>query len=77
MAQFNVGFVIFPNVTQLDFTGPLQVISGIPQSATQIIAKSISPVLSDCRLGLVPTHTFANCPPATIWNSKLGLPTKN
>jgi hypothetical protein len=46
MALFNVGFVIFPNVTQLDFTGPLQVLSGLPQSATHIIAKSMSPVLS-------------------------------
>ena len=66
MALFNVGFVIFPNVTQLDFTGPLQVLSGLPQSAIHIIAKSMSPVLSDCGLGLVPTHTFANCPPLDL-----------
>jgi hypothetical protein len=33
MALFNVGFVIFPNVTQLEVTGPLQVLSGLPQSA--------------------------------------------
>ena len=59
---FNVGFVIFPEVTQLDFTGPLQVLWGLPQSATHIVAKSMLPVMSDCRLGLVPTHTFANCP---------------
>jgi cyclohexyl-isocyanide hydratase len=49
-------------VTQLDFTGPLQVLSRRPQSATHIVAKSESPVSSDCGLGLVPTHTFANCP---------------
>jgi cyclohexyl-isocyanide hydratase len=66
MALFNVGFVIFPEVTQLDFTGPLQVLSGLPQSATHIVAKSMSPVVSDCRLGLVPTHTFANCPPLDL-----------
>jgi cyclohexyl-isocyanide hydratase len=66
MALFNVGFVIFPDVTQLDFTGPLQVLSGLSQSAIHIVAKSISPVLSDCRLGLVPTHTFANCPPLDL-----------
>jgi len=66
MAMFNVGFVIFPEVTQLDFTGPLQVLSGLPQSATHIVAKSMSPVVSDCRLGPVPTHTFANCPPLDL-----------
>ena len=62
MPLFNIGFVIFPDLTQLDFTGPLQVLSRLPQSATHIIAKSATPVPSDCGLGLVPTHTFANCP---------------
>ncbi|MGC1914329.1 MAG: DJ-1/PfpI family protein [Pseudolabrys sp.] len=58
MPLFNIGFVIFPDLTQLDFTGPLQVLSRLPQSAT--------PVPSDCGLGLVPTHTFANCPPLDL-----------
>lgn len=29
---FNIGFVIFPNLTQLDFTGPLQVLHRLPDS---------------------------------------------
>ena len=49
----------FPDLTQLDFTGPLQVLSRLPQSVTYIVAKSAAPVPSDCGLGLVPTHTFA------------------
>jgi transcriptional regulator GlxA family with amidase domain len=57
MPLFNIGFVIFRDVTQLDFTGPLQVLSRLPQSAIHIIAKSAAPVPSDCGLGLVPTHT--------------------
>ena len=66
MPLFNVGFVIFPNLTQLDFTGPLQVLSRLPQSATHIVAKTAAPVPSDCGVGLVPTHTFANCPPLDL-----------
>ena len=66
MSLFNIGFVIFPDLTQLDFTGPLQVLSRLPQSATHIVAKSETPVPSDCGLGLVPTHTFANCPPLDL-----------
>ena len=66
MPLFNIGFVIFPNLTQLDFTGPLQVLSRLPQSATRIVAKSAAPVPSDCGLGLVPTHTFASCPPLDL-----------
>ena len=66
MSLFNIGFVVFPDLTQLDFTGPLQILSRLPQSATHIIAKSEAPVPSDCGLGLVPTHTFANCPPLDL-----------
>jgi cyclohexyl-isocyanide hydratase len=66
MPLFNIGFVIFPDLTQLDFTGPLQVLSRLPQSATHIVAKTAAPVPSDCGLGLVPTHTFADCPPLDL-----------
>jgi cyclohexyl-isocyanide hydratase len=66
MSLFNIGLVIFPDLTQFDFTGPLQVLSRLPQSATHIVAKSEAPVRSDCGLGLVPTHTFANCPPLDL-----------
>jgi len=66
MSSFNVGFVIFPDLTQLDFTGPLQVLARLPQSAIHIIAKSEAPVPSDCGLSLVPTCTFVNCPPLDL-----------
>jgi cyclohexyl-isocyanide hydratase len=66
MSILNIGFVIFPYLTQLDFTGPLQVLSRLPQSRTCIIAKTAAAVQSDCGLGLLPTHTFANCPPLDL-----------
>ncbi|HTE78638.1 MAG TPA: DJ-1/PfpI family protein [Xanthobacteraceae bacterium] len=62
MSNFKLGFVIFPDLTQLDLTGPLQVLARLPDSTTFIVGKSDSPVPSDCGLSLVPTHTFANCP---------------
>jgi cyclohexyl-isocyanide hydratase len=63
---FNVGFVIFPHLTQLDFTGPQQVLARMPGSAMHIAAKSAAAVPSDSGLGLVPTHTFTNCPPLDL-----------
>jgi cyclohexyl-isocyanide hydratase len=66
MASFNIGFVIFPNLTQLDFTGPLQVLNRLPDSKTYIVAKTLDPVPSDCGLGLVPTVTFQDCPPLDL-----------
>src|SRR5215207_11471299 len=62
MSLFNVGFVIFPDLTQLDFTGPQQVLARLPDSAMHIVAKTADPVSSDSGLSLLPTHTFANCP---------------
>src|SRR5215470_9898208 len=62
MPNFNVGFVIFPDLTQLDFTGPQQVLARLPESRMHIVAKAAAPVPSDSGLGLVPTHTFENCP---------------
>jgi len=74
MTEFNVGFVIFPMITQLDFTGPFEVLSrlGTPPSSsvpsrfsaanTHIVAKSLDPVLTDRGLSLLPTSTFDTCP---------------
>jgi len=62
MTLFNIGFVVFPEVTQLDFTGPLQVFQYLPQSATHVVARSAAPVRSDGALTVVPTHSFATCP---------------
>ncbi len=61
-----IGFVIFPDLTQLDFTGPLQVLHRLPNCKTYIVAKTRDPVASDCGLGLVPTTTFADCPPLDL-----------
>jgi cyclohexyl-isocyanide hydratase len=66
MPVFNIGFVIFPDLTQLDFTGPQQVLSRLPEAGMHIVAKSLAPVPSDSGLGLVPTHTFENCPPLDL-----------
>ena len=57
MSLFNVGFVIFPDLTQLDFTGPQQVLARLPQSAMHIIAKSATPYLATAALVSYPrTH---------------------
>ena len=64
--SFTIGFVIFPNLTQLDFTGPLQVLHRLPGATTHIVAKTREPVPSDCPLTIPPTVTFADCPPLDL-----------
>jgi cyclohexyl-isocyanide hydratase len=63
---FNIVFVLFPNVTQLDFTGPLQVLSRLPGAKVHIAAASAAPVETDATLTLNPTSTFADCPPTDV-----------
>ena len=62
MPQLEIGFLIFPKPTQLDFTGPLQVLSRLPGARVHIVARSMAPVPSDCGLSLVPTTTCDECP---------------
>jgi len=57
-----IGILVFPKVTQLDFTGPLQVFSSVPGAVVHLIWKRIEPVASDSVLTLTPTTTFADCP---------------
>lgn len=62
----NIAFVLFPNLTQLDFTGPLQVLSRIPGARVHLVARSLAPVATDAVLTLNPTSTFADCPPVDV-----------
>jgi len=61
-APLQIGIVLFPRVTQLDFTGPLQVFSSIPGAKVHLIWKRIEPVTSDSVMAVTPTTTFADCP---------------
>lgn len=58
----HIGFLVFPQITQLDFTGPLQVFSRVPGATVHLIWKSCEPVKSDTVLTITPTITFADCP---------------
>ncbi|MBA2400697.1 MAG: DJ-1/PfpI family protein [Bradyrhizobium sp.] len=57
-----IGLVLFPRVTQLDFTGPLQVFSSVPGAQVHLLWKRIEPVISDGVMMITPTTTFADCP---------------
>lgn len=61
-APFQIGLLVFPLVTQLDFTGPLQVFSSVPGTTVHLIWKTLAPVPSDSVLMLTPTVTFTDCP---------------
>lgn len=57
---FRIGFLLYPDVTQLDMTGPAQVLSRMPGATVDYVWRNLDPVMSDCRLALVPTLTLAD-----------------
>lgn len=61
-SPLQIGLLVFPRVTQLDFTGPLQVFSSVPGATVHLIWKTLDPMPSDSVLMLTPTVTFADCP---------------
>jgi cyclohexyl-isocyanide hydratase len=61
-APINIGILLYPNVTQLDATGPAQVLSRVPGATLHMIWKTRDPVPTDAGFSIVPTTTFADCP---------------
>lgn len=58
----NIGFLAFENVTQLDLTGPLQVLSRAPNSKIHVVAKTISVSTDVAGFRLQATSLLADCP---------------
>ncbi|MGQ3179063.1 MAG: DJ-1/PfpI family protein, partial [Blastomonas fulva] len=65
-SPFNVVFVLFDNVTQLDFTGPAQFLCRMPGAKVHVAAASLDPVMTDVGFGIMPTVTFEDCPQADL-----------
>jgi len=57
-----IGLLLFPAMTQLDFTGPYEVLARLPDTVVHVVAKTREPVRTDRGLVLVPTVTCADCP---------------
>lgn len=58
----HIGMLLFPGLTQLDLTGPFEVLSRVADAKVHLVAKSMAPVRSDMGLELGPTTTIAECP---------------
>jgi cyclohexyl-isocyanide hydratase len=56
------GLLVFPGLTQLDMTGPYEVLARLPGWRAEIVAKTMDPVRTDKGLTLLPTLDFASTP---------------
>jgi len=61
-----VGMLIFPRLTQLDMTGPYEVLARLPDTSVDLIARTREPVTTDRGMQIVPTTTYAECRPLDV-----------
>ncbi len=59
---FDLGFLLFPDLTQLDLTGPYEVLSRLPGARTHLVWKTLEGVRSEKGLTIMPTVTLDGCP---------------
>jgi len=64
--SLSIAFLLFPNVTQLDLTGPAQVLSRLGNARLDLVWKTLDPVPTDAGFSIAPTATFADVPRADI-----------
>lgn len=58
LSPIRAAFLLFPQVTQLDLTGPAQVLSRLGRATVDLVAKTRDPVPTDAGFSLLPTATF-------------------
>jgi cyclohexyl-isocyanide hydratase len=57
-----IGLLLFPQVQQLDLTGPYEVFASLPGTTMHLPARTLDPVRTATGLILVPTTTLDDCP---------------
>ena len=62
----HIGMLIFPRLTQLDMTGPYEVLARLPDTKVELVARTLEPVTTDRGMQIVPTVTYETCPPLDI-----------
>ena len=66
MEPTRVVFLVYPNVTQLDLTGPAQVLSRLRNARVDLVWRSRDPVQTDSGFALLPTATLDEIEKADI-----------
>jgi cyclohexyl-isocyanide hydratase len=59
---FQCGILVFPDVQQLDLTGPYEVFASLPETAVHLLWKERSAIVSSTGLSLAATMRLDECP---------------
>jgi cyclohexyl-isocyanide hydratase len=62
----HIGMLLYPGLTQLDLTGPYEVLVRMTDARVHLLWKTLDPVAADSGMRLLPTVTLADSPPLDI-----------
>src|SRR3954469_18017013 len=62
----HIGMLLFPGLTQLDLTGPFEVLHRLPGARVHLVWKDTEAVRAESGLALLPTASLDDCPPLDI-----------
>src|ERR1700690_1431003 len=57
-----IGMLLFPRMTQLDLTGPYEVLARLPDTKVELVSRTMEPVTTDRGMQIVPMVTYTDCP---------------
>jgi cyclohexyl-isocyanide hydratase len=60
--SFRIGILIFPDIMQLDMTGPHEVFTKLPDAEVLLVWKALNPVVAGGGMRILPDVTYETCP---------------
>jgi cyclohexyl-isocyanide hydratase len=66
LTMTTIAILLYPNVTQLDLTGPYEVLCRCPDVQVHLVWKDREPVFTEHGMVLMPTATFDDLPQADV-----------
>jgi len=62
----HIGMLLYPGLTQLDLTGPFEVLQMLPDAQIHLVWKTAGPVVADSGMTLYATTSLQDCPPLDV-----------
>lgn len=62
----HIGMLLFPKLTQLDLTGPFEVLVRVPDARVHLLWKTLDPVVADSGIAILPSAKLSDSPPLDV-----------
>lgn len=62
----HIGMLLFPDLTQLDLTGPFEFLHRVPDAEVHLVWKNLEPVRATSGVRILPTKVLHDCPPLDV-----------